>query len=207
MPIRRVDQGDCVYAIAAESKVHWETIWTAPENSELRRRRKVPGVLYPGDEVFVPTPAPRVESVATDQVNRFRVRETVARLRVRFASGDDPWADEPYVLEFGRSTRIGRLDAEGLLDVLIPAGLTEAIIRIDDRDPIALRVGSLDPPDTRTGVAGRLRNLGWLGDPGGDGPSYEVGAAIAAFQARHGLTVTGQMDDVTAERLVDAHGS
>jgi hypothetical protein len=67
-----------------------------------------------------------------------------------------------------------------------------------------LRIGHLDPAEEPSGIAQRLRNLGFLGSsrttPGA------LADAVTAFQRANGLTATGEVDDATREKLSGAHG-
>src|SRR5258708_33469109 len=50
-----VVQGDCISSIAAQNGFgRWQTVWDRPENAALKKTRKNPNALSPGDQVFVP---------------------------------------------------------------------------------------------------------------------------------------------------------
>src|SRR5438552_3502450 len=52
-------KGDCVISIAsAAGFADWHTVYDAPENAELRKKRPDPHILVAGDKVFVPDMKP-----------------------------------------------------------------------------------------------------------------------------------------------------
>jgi LysM domain len=61
----------------------WSTLWKASDNEALRKRRKNPNLLYPGDEVVVPAIELHAIRRPTDQTHRIvigRARAVVALL-------------------------------------------------------------------------------------------------------------------------------
>jgi hypothetical protein len=54
-----VKQGESLYIIAAAHQIaDWKKIWNDDANAELRGKRKSPHILFPGDTVVIPDPAP-----------------------------------------------------------------------------------------------------------------------------------------------------
>ncbi len=68
-----VEQGECLATIAARHGYAWQTVYNAPENAALRRRRPNPNVLYPGDVVEIPEKRPVEARVATGRQHTFKV--------------------------------------------------------------------------------------------------------------------------------------
>src|SRR5262245_42749248 len=66
-----VEQGDCIASIAARFGYLWQTIWNAPANAEIKRIRKDPNVLLPGDRVVLPDKLLRHEACDTEKRHRF----------------------------------------------------------------------------------------------------------------------------------------
>jgi len=89
--VHKVLSGDCIHSIADAYGHFWETVWSHPDNSDLRRKRDTPAVLQPGDEVVVPDLRVESESAATDKKHRFRRRGVPVSLRivVKRAKSDD----------------------------------------------------------------------------------------------------------------------
>ena len=69
---------------------------------------------------------------------------------------------------------------------------------------VELLIGHLDPVDEITGVQGRLVNLGYDCEVSGvmDEPTMK---ALRLFQEKNGLTVSGQVEDTTRQKLVEIH--
>lgn len=88
-----VEAGDCLHSIAYQYGFFWETLWNHPDNAELKRERRDPGVLLPGDRITVPPLTARLEPCQTEAKHVFRRRGVPARLRIRILA-DEPAADE-----------------------------------------------------------------------------------------------------------------
>jgi hypothetical protein len=50
----KVKQSECIYSISDGYGFFPNTVWNDPSNAELKERRQVPGILFPGDIVVVP---------------------------------------------------------------------------------------------------------------------------------------------------------
>lgn len=78
-----VQQGECINSIAAQYGLFWETIWNDSANSELRRERKNPDLLLPGDRLVIPEIRVKRESGATEKRHRFRRKGVPIELVIR----------------------------------------------------------------------------------------------------------------------------
>jgi hypothetical protein len=201
---RVVQRGDCLLSIAYQQGFFWDTLWNLPANAKLREARPDPGQLLVGDRVMVPEHRPRSEPAATDSHHRFLKRGVPAKLRLIVEYEDAPVSDTAYVLTLGGTIREGTTDSAGLLEVAIPPDASQGILEINGLR-FELQLGALDPSSEDIGVQHRLWNLGFYhGELDGRiGP--ETRDAIAAFQARAGLPVTGELDDTTHDRLLHRH--
>lgn len=134
-------------------------------------------------------------------------------LRLRFLRYGEPRAGESYRLLFGDAELTGELDDAGWLRVEVPAEASEGEVWIgeregDDADPDHFRVaiGTLHHAGDVRGVQQRLNGMGFrCGAEDGDAGPITTGA-LKAFQAKHELTVTGELDDATRAKLVEVHG-
>jgi len=201
MPVHLVQQGECITSIADRLGLSWQRIWNHPENLGLRQQRKDPNVLYPGDAVFVPDLELREESRATDQRHRFKKTGEPAKLNLRLLIEDQPRAGEAYRLVIDGVSITGTVDGSGHIKQSLPPGATSGMLYVGSgatQDVYKLQFGNLDPIDTPEGVAGRLRSLGYGTD--------EISEAIRAFQEKERLSVTGEADDATRNRLVNRFG-
>jgi glycosyltransferase involved in cell wall biosynthesis len=98
---RVVEQGDSIQSLAAAAGFHWQTIWDLPDNADLRRTRRDPGILLPGDRVSIPDIRPKVVKAGTDTRHHFRLRGRQTRDLCRAQRLGLP-AEGPVVLFAGR---------------------------------------------------------------------------------------------------------
>jgi hypothetical protein len=125
---------------------------------------------------------------------------------------DEPRTDVPFVLEIdGVVLSEGTTDGDGYLEVEIPPNAREGRLIVErgtERElVIPLQLGGLDPIDTISGVKQRLHNLGIGPGELNDVEDEGLSSALRWFQERHGLEVTGSLDQATRDALRDAHGS
>jgi N-acetylmuramoyl-L-alanine amidase len=205
---RIVESGDCIGSIAYESGFFWETIWNDPQNKALKEKRKNPNVLLPGDVVYVPDLRPREESVATEQLHRFRLKGVPAKFHIRLLLDGKPRANVDYQLEIEGNTVTGKTTGNGEITRSIAPNAREGRLRVKNKqgwDEYILRLGGLDPAENVTGAQARLRNLGFdLGDEHGElGPLTT--SALRQFQRWSGLEVTGRLDEATIGQLNEQH--
>ncbi len=202
MPTHTAQQGDCLTSIAEQYGMYWETIWNHPENADLKRRRKDPNVLFPGDLVFVPEKRIKEVTRSSDQQHSFRRKGVPAKLRIRLMDGDEPMAARPYQLEIDGNWIKGTTDQDGYIEQPLPPGARKGRILVGEgstQDVFELQFGTIDPLDTTEGVKGRLSDLGYASD----GDPAEV---LSAFQQKYGLAVTGQVDEATRQKLREVFG-
>jgi hypothetical protein len=199
--LHTIQSGEHLAAIAAERGLRsFTTIWDHPKNAELKALRKNPHVLEPGDVVFIPKRGEGAASRATGAWQRFTLRGKPLRLRLKLLSiAGEPLADTPCTLTIdGVDTQV-EIDAEGLVELVIPATTRSAVLLVDDQR-YDLVVGGLDPIDTPAGLHARLRNLGYdlaADDEGGAVDPDQLRFALELFQHDHHLPVTGEADQQT----------
>ncbi len=204
-----VGEGDCLSSIAKDTGHFWETIWAA--NPELKRIRKDPNVLRPGDRVTIPPLVRKEEPGETEMRHRFRRRGEPSMMRVRILVDDEPRGQEPYELVIdGREPITGTTTADGLIEAPIPGNAKAGVLRVGtEKNQLEydLQMGWVDPVTELEGVQERLTNLGYACGPidGVLGPRTE--AAIRSFQKAMGLDETGTPDDGTRDRITREHGS
>jgi uncharacterized Zn-binding protein involved in type VI secretion len=206
---RAVRHGECVSSIAADVGHFWQTIWDHGANAELRRVRGNPNVLRAEDAVFVPDRRPKGEAIATDKHHRFVRRGEPAQIRLRMLEDDEPRAGTPWVLEVDGRRFEGITDADGQIVIPMTGNARRALLRVGpagQADEYELALGTVEPIDTQAGVRTRLENLGFLRSVGGESEKA-LQEALRVFQGRSGLPVTGELDEATRARLLEAHGS
>jgi hypothetical protein len=206
MPNYIVKQGDCISSIANRHGLFWEKVWNHPQNAKLKEKRKDPNILHPGDVVFVPDKEEKQESGATEQRHRFCEKGVPEKLRIKLMAGDEPIANENYVLDIDGDLRSGTTDGEGNLKETIPPNAKRAKLWLgEEKQEYEIDLGHLDPVSEITGVQARLNNLGfYCGTVDGiKGP--KTTAALKRFQKKHGLKETGEVDEKTRDELKNAH--
>ena len=131
-----VRAGQDIGSIAHRNGFFWETVWQHPDNAELRRVRKNPNVLRPGDRIAIPERRVEYRSAATEQKHRFRVKGVPAKIRLQVLEADTPRADTEYVFNLDGVDREGRTDGEGWIELSIPPDAQRGLIYLDgDPDP------------------------------------------------------------------------
>jgi N-acetylmuramoyl-L-alanine amidase len=198
-------------SIAQEHGYFWQTLWEHPNNAELKAKRQNPDVLLPGDVVYIPEKRLKEEPGATEQRHRFKRKGVPSMLRLVLKDeNDEPRVGVPYVLEIDGKLSSGETDSAGRIERPIPPDAQRGKLIVgtgNDQEEHQLQLGHMDPVTEITGVQGRLKNLGYdCGETSGvlDAKTQE---AIRAFQAEHGLEVTGEADEATQQELENQHGS
>jgi hypothetical protein len=114
-----------------------------------------------------------------------------------------------YELAFGDAVRRGTTDGDGFVREKLPAHAERGLLTLfapNGEDRFEILLGHLDPIEDAAGVQERLANLGY-----DDGTEHGVWteskrALLRAFQAKEGLTVTGEPDADTRSALARRHG-
>jgi hypothetical protein len=206
MPNYVIGRGDCFSSIAESCGFTMERLWNLPENAALKRKRKDPNILYPGDVIFVPEKEIREEACVTDKRHIFR-RKGRVELRLRLLSTGEPIANEHYWLEIGGQALEGITDSEGRIYQIIPHDATDAELLIDQRRlKLRLVVGGLDPTTEIAGVQARLNNLGFRCGAVDGIMNPKTRSAIKAFQETYNLVVDGDPGVKTQGKLKEKHG-
>ncbi|MAY75771.1 MAG: hypothetical protein CMJ31_13855 [Phycisphaerae bacterium] len=199
--------GECLATIAERYNFpKWRTIYDAPENEELRKKRPNPNVIYPGDEVVIPEKREKRESRADGQRHRFKIPIPKWELRLRVLDEvGDPVVEAPFRLFIdGDMVLEDKTDDQG--ELMHEVRATARIGRIETLgESIDLRLGHLDPVSRVRGVQQRLNNLGFRAGPADGLAGPKTTSAVTAFQASRGLDRTGRIDHKLREKLLAAH--
>ncbi|MCL2449312.1 MAG: peptidoglycan-binding protein [Polyangiaceae bacterium] len=206
-----VRSGDHLLKLAARMQFDATEVWNHPDNADLKKARGSTHILKSGDLLYMPEPAPRRWlPVKVGKVNRFVATLPMATMTVTFVSEHGPIA--------GQACRIRELpeqkglatDAQGNLTFRVPVAVATVTVEWVGREvAYELRVGDLDPVDTRSGVLQRLLNLGFILDFHLDLTTDEdelLRQAIAQFQSSQVLDPTGELNATTIDKLRQAHG-
>jgi peptidoglycan hydrolase-like protein with peptidoglycan-binding domain len=201
-----VEQGDCLASIAAKYKWQWQTLWNHPQNAALRQKRKNPNVLYPGDVVNIPDKSTKTQDCATGEKHVFQTSGATTLFKVRLLEDGQPRQNVSYTLQVDQLTFTGTTDSQGTVVHKIPAAASQATLMTPE-DTLTFELGKLDPIEEDSGISHRLRNLGLLHADETSESEDMVSEAVREFQQQQGLPVTGEVDDMTRQKLAQAHGS
>jgi len=124
---------------------------------------------------------------------------------------DRPRQNIPYVLDIDGNLTEGTTDDDGMIEVSIPPNAKKGRLILEpgttNERVLQLDLGELNPLSEISGIKHRLKNLGFDCGDTSDGATPALGAALRAFQEKHGLQVTGEADQATKDKLKDLHGS
>lgn len=203
-----VKQGECMSSIAYEHGFFWESLWSHPDNAELKTKRDSPFVLKPGDIVQIPPLKQREEACPTGRCHTFRVKGVPEVLRLTLLEFDQPLANLDYVLEHSGETFTGTTDDNGLVEVYVPPNLPRATLRVgegDDQRVYEVSLRTLNPTKEVDGAQARLANLGYYEGKAHGTLDEATEAALRRFQTCQDLDPTGELDRATIAALSAAH--
>lgn len=238
MPTRHtVKQGEHLSHIAAlYGFSDYKAIWDFGDNAELRKKRKDPHVLAPGDVVTIPPPRQKTVTKPAGTRHRFRFAATIMQLRLRLRDPfDRPIKDAPCWVRIDDTDDAGNpkppvevlivSKKDGLIEHPITRTTMEAEVEVQpsadgeqpkrERQKFDLFIGGLDPVTTNSGLRARLNNLGYFaGLTEGIEDKEQLRWAIEEFQFDNNIKPqNGDFDDAnnktiipTRKKLVEAHG-
>lgn len=209
-----VVQGERLPTIARkEGFRRWQTVWDFGGNAGLKDQRGDAHILFPGDQVAIPSKLSRVAEVPSGKAE-YVVLSAPEVLRTRFA--DVAAMDGEPVLfratpDAGSEAFEGELAEDGTMEIELPPDTTKVVVELfcgDGDQPFVtheLAMGELDPADEATGIQARLANLGYYRGKI-DGDVGEVThAAIARFRREYGLSPSNAVDDDLVQALEWLH--
>ena len=200
-------QGDSIFSIAFEHGFFADTIWDHPNNKELKEKRKDPNVLLPGDLVYIPDKRLREYSEATNQVYKYKCKNTPKILSIQIMRSEKPVAEMNFTLDIDGLRSEGKTDSSGWIKKAVAPHAKKAVITLEEGQEFELRLGFLDPIDEISGLQGRLKTLGYY-EGAVDGKMSEATTdALKVFQNSNEIDVTGVADDSTKGKLKDLIGS
>ena len=211
--IHEVAQGECLASIAADYRFSdWRTIYSHPENAELRRKRQNPNLMCPGDMVNIPPLDLGEKPCATDRRHRFLLLNQRALLRIVIEDEKgNVFSGKKYRLEIEGEIFQGSTAGDGLLEEEIPVNAQSGVLTVwlndDDYDDCTweLAIGSLDPVDEISGVQARLNNLNFICGPVDGIVGPRTRAAVQQFQTRIKASPTGIIDAALISKLREAY--
>ena len=220
-----VEQGEHLSQIAKfYGFPDYKILWDHPENADLKKLRKNPNILFPGDEVFVPDKEEKEESGSTDKRHTFIVDKETLKLRLVLEDVyEKPIAGAQCALLVDGQVFQLTTDGHGKIEQQIPLDAKEGVLTIrGDQTPFAnevipIKIGHLDPVTEPSGQIARLNNLGYFAgtlspsssnpsdvEPSEDDPAFL--SAVEEFQCDHGLKVDGICGSKTQAKLMEVNG-
>lgn len=206
--------GDCIGSLAKQhgfsdhKKIHDD-----PANAALKTSRPNPNVLAEGDVVSVPDREPKEEEKPAGAEHKFKVKLPAALVRI--VVQDDAGAalaDRKYKLTVGAATFEGKTPADGKIEHPIEADATAGTLELWLKEgdgieglKVDLELGSLEHESKDRACQARLLNLGF--ECGGTGGTLDDATkdALRGFQKKNSLTVNGNLDAATRDKLRTAH--
>jgi len=202
-----VQQGEYLSKIALQHGFSdFGTIWDHAQNSELKKTRSNPSILYPGDRVFIPVKEPKETSAATNKKHRFEAKrpELALRIVLRDLNGE-PLANTECQLQIDGETHDLTTSGDGKIEHPLPMNAGQGRLRFRDVE-LPLKIGHLDPVDELSGWRERLNNLGYNAGTSEDSESRQLRYAVEEFQCEHCLTVDGRCGPKTQAKLIEVYG-
>jgi N-acetylmuramoyl-L-alanine amidase len=207
MPTHVVQQGEWIGSIAKTYGFYdWHRIYDHPQNADLKQQRPDAQLLYPNDQVFIPPLEPDLFSGATDQEHQFQLKTPTITLTIIVKDeNDQPIASKPYKLTIDKKNYDGTTGADGKVEKEIPLDAQSGTLDVEGYH-FDVRVSSMDPIDTIMGVQKRLTNLGYDCSPIDATMNDATTQSITQFQQEMNLQATGQLDDITKNKLKEKYG-
>lgn len=207
----KVAQGDCISSIAKQYGFLSDEIWNDPGNTELKGKRENKNILLVGDLIVIPEKKLGEAICAAGQHHRFQRKSVPEKFRVRLQYFDGkPRAQESYRLIIdGGAIQTGVTDTEGNIEIPIPPNAHKVELYFDsdpESDKYLFALGYIDPITEVSGIQSRLNNLGSECGSVDGNLGLKTENELVAFQAEHLLSITGQADNDTRERLKVEYG-
>lgn len=208
-----VRSGDSILSIATAAGLLPETVWNDPANGALKEARKDGEVLLPGDRLTVMKVRPKGVGCATGRRHVFRRKLVPATITLYVQDEEGtPFAAKRYELAIDETQLSGTTGDDGKIDAAIEPRSREGVLKVWIEEPalpnpwvIELRFGELVPVSHPIGVQQRLSNLGFYRGESDGALDDDTRAAVAGFQSAFELTVTGEIEQATRDKLVEIH--
>ena len=219
-----IRKGDYLTKLSHERGFDPSYVWSHAKNKEVTEKRRSGDMLQPGDILYLPDEPRRRLPLEIEAGNSYVARVPKVPVLLTLKLGGKVLKREPYVLRgMGKlpdgtgslkDEITGESDDDGVIRLMPTVHVREIEIELPRRNKeLRLFVAGLSPDNEPSGVRMRLKNLGYMGAKHQGAGRYEaldpaqLEAAVRAFQEDVGLEVTGIVDDVTRDKLVEVHGS
>jgi hypothetical protein len=162
-----IADGDYLALLAYQQDFDADTVWNDPANDDLRALRPDPNLLWPTDILHVPNQMnkmPVTHTLAPGSTTTFVSTPPTLPVAVKF-TGADPsaYASKAYVVKELEDLTGLTTNGDGLATFDAPITLqTMTVVFTDSGEAWRLKIGSMDPIETLSGIWQRLQNLGYL---------------------------------------------
>jgi len=214
--VHTVRQGEHLARISQEyGFTDYRIIWEHASNANLKKARKNPDVLLPGDRISIPDLQRKEESCPTGRRHKFKAPKRPLSLCIVLQdAARKAMADTSCELRIEGESHALVTDDRGMIScALLPTAEQAALIIGEPAGDAAIqiRIGHLDPVEEPSGQAARLNNLGYFAGPiagfsEADNKLLFL-SAIEEFQCDQKLTVDGKCGPKTQAELKRVHGS
>ena len=208
-----IKQGDYLTRIAHRLGFVANEVWNDPKNAELKALRSDPDTLKSGDIVFIPDVPKQRNPFTKETDNAYVAKVPKLPVSLTLDHRGEPIADEKYIVRGLDEELEGTTDAEGTVAFEIDVNVKEVVIElVDKKRSYRMLLGNLDPVDEPSGARQRLMQLGIYSATLEGADQYvahnevQLAAALKAFQKTNELEVTGELDDVTVDKLREVYG-
>ena len=123
-----------------------------------------------------------------------------------------PYKDKTYRLITQGFKCKGTTDSDGVIEREIPEEAFSAQLTLwtedfpeGERLSYHIQLGDLAPASSVYGAQTRLKNLGYYLGPESDEMSPELASALLRFQQDNGLSITGELDGETTDKIEEVH--
>lgn len=201
-----IGSDDSILSIAKANGFWWSTVWNHPKNAQLKALRKTPEVLQAGDEVYVPKAEPKKVSKPNEARHKFKLKGEQAKFKVRLMMLDEPRANEDYILVIDGTIKTGKTDGNGMIETDVPNDAKSGVLKLQNgKEQYPITLGRLDPMDSPSGVRQRLIKLGYHPEQDSAAEDEMPGDTLKLFQEKNQLTVSGELDGATKNKLQELH--
>ncbi|BBO81500.1 peptidoglycan-binding protein [Desulfosarcina ovata] len=207
MPKHIVKQGEHLVGIATSYHfLNYKKIWEDSNNTELKKSRKNPNILFPGDQIYLPEYITNTIDITTEQRHRFIVKKVPLSINIVIKNEDNaPISNTECSITIEEKKFSHITDIEGKIIQPISHKITKGTLAIFDTQ-YDLLIGSLDPITEVSGQKERLINLGYYPDNNDKESDQSFLSAVEEFQCDNNLFVDGICGPKTQAKIVKIYG-
>jgi hypothetical protein len=203
-----IEQGEDLLSICRKYGISAKKVKDHGSNQELWSDTRDDEILHPGDILELPDVETKTESAPTDARARFRAKfPGTVEIILRLFDFDGPRANLDFIITGDGVNIEGTTDGNGRVREQVPFATRSVTLQVHETgEEYAVQVAQLNPPATVSGAKQRFKNLGYYSGEINEEDTPDFSSAVRRFQRDQELTESGEYDDETQAKLVDAHG-